>query len=372
MIDPKKFIEKLNAIGIDFFTGVPDSLLKDFCAYIDDYGEAGKHIITANEGNAIGLAAGYHLATEKLAAVYMQNSGLGNAINPLVSLVDKEVYKIPMLLIIGWRGEPGFKDEPQHIKQGRVTLSQLDVLEVPYQILDAGSDLDITIDALLKIANEEKSPVALVVKKGTFSGYTSKRIQPKLSDMKREEALEILLDLVGTASVVSTTGKTSREVYELRLKRGEAPRDFLTVGAMGHTSSISLGVALGSPNKKVVCIDGDGSTLMHLGSLPVIASLKPTNLVHVLLNNQSHESVGGQLTVAGQMDFDLISKGCGYKAYSKANNVESLRQAWEVLKDKTGPCFLEIQIATGSRDDLGRPSATPEENKLSFMAWNNK
>jgi phosphonopyruvate decarboxylase len=372
MIEPKQFIEKLKHSGIEFFTGVPDSLLKDFCAYIDDHGEPGKHIITANEGNAVGLAAGYHLATKKIAAVYMQNSGLGNAVNPLTSLVDKEVYKIPMLLIIGWRGEPGFKDEPQHVKQGRVTLSQLDVLEIPYQVFQSDSNLDSVIGELVDTAIQTSAPVALVVKKGAFTGYTSQRVQPELSEMKREDALDILLDLVGDASIISTTGKTSREVYELRLKRGESQRDFLTVGAMGHTGSIALGVALGSPNNKVVCIDGDGSALMHMGSLPVIASLNPKNLVHVLLNNQSHESVGGQLTVAGQMDFGLIAKGCGYNAYALADDAESLKQAWLAIENKDGPCLLEIKIATGSRDELGRPASTPEENKLSFMAWNNR
>jgi phosphonopyruvate decarboxylase len=371
MIESKKFIQKLNNTGIEFFTGVPDSLLKDFCAYIDDHGEPGKHIITANEGNAIGLAAGYHLATNKIAAVYMQNSGLGNAVNPLTSLVDKEVYKIPMLLIIGWRGEPGFKDEPQHVKQGRVTLSQLNLLEIPYQLLQSNSNLDSVIDELVNTALQTNAPVALVVKKGAFASYTSKRVQSKLSDMKREDALDDLLGLIGDASIVSTTGKTSREVYELRTRRGEIQRDFLTVGAMGHTGSIALGVALASPTKRVVCIDGDGSLLMHLGSMPVIASLKPKNLIHVLLNNQSHESVGGQLTVAGQMDFALISKGCGYTTYEVADDTETLKQAWSNLKDKDGPCLLEIRISIGSRDDLGRPASTPEENKLSFMAWNN-
>lgn len=349
------------------FVGVPDSLLKDFCAYVDDHGRAGEHIITANEGNAIAMAAGYHLTTGRLAAVYMQNSGLGNTINPLTSITDPQVYKIPLLMIIGWRGEPGVKDEPQHVKQGAVTPQQLDLLGIPYWVLDQDTDLEATLkDALQKVV-ETGSAVAFLVRKGTFSKYKSMRKSTSPSQMKREDALRSLLNLTGSSLVVSTTGKTSREVFELRVERGESQRDFLTVGGMGHTASIALGAALGNPEKKVVCIDGDGSVLMHLGALPIIGDVAPKNLVHVLLNNAAHESVGGQPTVAGNIDFKALALASGYKGYRSASDQGGIETAWQEIQQQPGPMLFEIKITTGSRDDLGRPTSTPEENKLAFM-----
>jgi phosphonopyruvate decarboxylase len=368
MIDPKIFYTVLQEAGVSLFAGVPDSLLKHFCAYVDDHGRQGQHIITANEGNAVALGAGHHLTTGQIAAVYMQNSGLGNAINPLTSLTDPQVYKIPMLLIIGWRGEPGVKDEPQHIKQGAITRAQLDLLRIPYYIIQADtSSKEILTEAMDKIA-VTGAPVALLIRKGTFSNYKSQRKHKNPSSLKREDALSELLKLAADSLVVSTTGKTSREVYEIRVERGEAQQDFLTVGGMGHTSSIALGVALGCPGKRVVCIDGDGSALMHLGALPIIGDVAPINLVHVLLNNAAHESVGGQPTVAGNLDFRAIALACGYKRYLQANNEEGIREAWGQLQENNGPVFFELKIATGSRDDLGRPASTPAENKKAFMA----
>ena len=351
------------------FLRSPDSLLKDFCAYIDDHGKKDKHIITANEGNAIALAAGYHLSTGKNGVVYLQNSGIGNIINPLTSIADKEVYRIPMLLIIGWRGEPNIKDEPQHIKQGRITPDQLDLLEIPYQIANHGSDpFELAEWSDEKLA-KTSAPVAILIRKGTFANYKSSRGTVKKATLKREEALDKLLELAGNSSIISTTGKTSREVFELRVKRGENQRDFLTVGGMGHTSSIALGVAMGQKNKKVVCIDGDGSALMHLGSLPIIGSIKPKNLIHVLLNNGAHESVGGQPTVADKIDLHAIAMACGYSAYYVAETIEEISSAWKKLSTTQGPVMIEIKITTGSRDDLGRPTSSPLENKQAFMKW---
>jgi phosphonopyruvate decarboxylase len=367
MIAPHDFFTQAKASGIRFFAGVPDSLLANLCAYIDDQSAAGEHVITANEGNAIALAAGYHLSSGNAAAVYMQNSGLGNTINPLTSLTDPEVYKIPMLLIIGWRGEPGVKDEPQHIKQGRITPGQLDLLEIPYWILDADSNLPDLLGAALEKMHSSNAPVALLVRKDTFSKYKSTRAAGMQSNLKREDALRELLHLSGDDLVVSTTGKTSREVFEIRNQAGVQQRDFLTVGAMGHTASIALGVALGNPAKRVICIDGDGSALMHMGALPIIGSLKPKNLVHVLLNNAAHESVGGQPTVAGGMDFQAISAASGYAGYYRADNLADLKAAWENIASAAGPVLLEVCICTGSRDDLGRPTSTPEQNKIAFI-----
>ncbi|MCZ8167488.1 phosphonopyruvate decarboxylase [Silanimonas sp.] len=368
MIPPEKLYRLLQSRGIGLFAGVPDSLLANFCAYVDDNGEDGSHVITANEGNAVALAAGYHMATGKFCAVYMQNSGLGNAINPLTSLADPEVYRLPMLLIIGWRGEPGVKDEPQHVKQGRVTLGQLELLGVPCRVLEAGSDAEAVVDELFADMARTNAPVALVVRKDTFAKYKSLRKAESLSDMTREQALDTLLALTGSDDlIISTTGKTSREVFELRVRRGEAQRDFLTVGGMGHTSSIALGVALGQPKRRVVCLDGDGSLLMHLGAMPVIGSLKPARLIHVLLNNAAHESVGGQPTAAGSIDFAAIALGSGYAAHRVAGDPASLRAAWRELVDHQGPVLLEVRIKAGSRDDLGRPTSSAEENKRAFM-----
>lgn len=369
MIDPKDFHDGLERAGIGLFAGVPDSLLKDFCAYIDEHCPSGSHVITANEGNAVALAAGFHLTTGRLAAVYMQNSGLGNAVNPLTSITDPKVYRIPLVMIVGWRGEPGVKDEPQHVKQGRITPGQLDLLEIPYWVVDGDSDVENVLSSAFQKIADTQSPVALLVRKDAFSPYKSQRKSPTVYPLPREEAIRKILSLANADDlVVSTTGKTSREVFELRVERGENQRDFLTVGGMGHTASIGLGVALGQPGRRVLCLDGDGSVLMHMGALPIIGSLKPKNLVHVLLNNAAHESVGGQPTVADRVDFAAIAKASGYNAYYVATDDASLGQCWEQLALAEGPVLLEVKIKNGSRSDLGRPTSTPEQNKQAFMA----
>jgi phosphonopyruvate decarboxylase len=368
MIQPKEFFEAMTSRGVGFYAGVPDSLLANFCAYVDDQGGRDHHLITANEGNAVALAIGYHMASGKIALVYMQNSGLGNTVNPLASLADPEVYKVPMMLVIGWRGEPGIKDEPQHVKQGRVTLGQLDLLEIPYWVLDAHSDVNPTLDAAFASMRDRNAPVALVVRKDTFAKYKPHKVSTEESTLLRESALEQLLQLCTKDDlIVSTTGKTSREVFEIRIKHGQIQQDFLTVGGMGHTASIALGVAIGQPQRRVVCFDGDGSLLMHMGSMPVIAGYKPTRFVHVLLNNESHESVGGQATSANSVNFAQLANAVGYIGYALANDLLSLQRAWVSLIDKTGPVLLEVKIKNGSRHDLGRPTTTPEQNKLAFM-----
>lgn len=368
MINPKVFFDALKKRGIGFYAGVPDSLLANFCAYVDDQGGKNQHLITANEGNAVALAIGFHMATGNWAAVYMQNSGLGNTINPLTSLADPGVYKVPMLLIIGWRGEPGVKDEPQHIKQGRITLNQLEVLGIPHWTLDAKSPVDEVLDAAFAVIKERNSPAALVVRKDAFSMYKPQNKQPDLSVLARETALEYLLAMCGPDDlIVSTTGKTSREVFELRAKHKHAQRDFLTVGGMGHTSSIALGVAIGQPDRRVVCLDGDGSLLMHMGSMPVIANYRPQKFLHVLFNNGSHESVGGQATSARLVNFEQLAHAVSYKGYAVAHDTVSLVAAWQKLSQLEGPLLLEVKIRNWSRDDLGRPTSTAEQNKLAFM-----
>lgn len=368
MIQPEAFFHTLKQHQIEMYFGVPDSLLANLCAYVEDVQPAHQHRITANEGNALAMAAGYHLASGKVAAVYLQNSGLGNLVNPLTSLTDAEVYKIPALLIIGWRGEPDVKDEPQHIKQGRITPALLDLLSVPYLILDATSNYQQQLQQAILQIQQHQSPVALLVRNGAFANYSSAQISPVASAMKREEALiAVLANLTGDEAVIATTGKTSREVFELRKQRGEAQRDFLTVGAMGHTSSIALGVAMAQPQRSVVCIDGDGSMLMHLGAMAIIGSVAPANFLHLVLNNQSHESVGGQPTVAGEINIGALATSLNYKNYFKASTASEVASAIQHTKQLTGPVLLEVLIARGSRDDLGRPDSTAEQNKAVFM-----
>jgi len=368
MIKPEEFYTALRANGVSFFAGVPDSLLKNLCSYVDEHSCAGEYLVTANEGNAIALAAGHYLATGKAGVVYMQNSGLGNAVNPLVSLTDPEVYCIPVLLIIGWRGEPGIKDEPQHVKQGRITTNQLKLLEIPVYILDAMSDVNAVLREVFVALQKRKSPVAILVRKDTFADYERQHRAKERSTLNREAALETLLSLANPKDIViSTTGKTSREVFEIRTARNERQRDFLTVGSMGHASSLALGAALSKPERRVICLDGDGSLLMHMGAMPIIGSLKPKNFVHVLLNNASHESVGGQPTVADGINFNDVALACGYSHYHRATDTASLSKCWQQLADQEGPAMLEIIISKGSRSDLGRPTSTPEQNKRAFM-----
>lgn len=366
MINPSEFLEALSAHNVNFFTGVPDSLLKDICAFIDDHKTEKEHIISANEGTAMATALGYHLATGSIPLVYMQNSGLGNIINPLTSLCDKEVYSIPMILMIGWRGEPGKKDEPQHVKKGRVTESLLKELEVPTFIIDNETDFKNEVEAATKLAKKDSKPVALLIRKGSFEAYKSNKKKNTQSELAREAAIEALLDSTnGDEVIVSTTGKTSRELYELRLARGEKTNDFLTVGGMGHTSSIALGAALGNPSKKVICLDGDGSLLMHMGAITNIGQLSPKNFIHIVLNNSAHESVGGQATVAGDLDLEKIFLAAGYKKYAVARREEEIKEQFASFTE--GPSVLEIKIKTGARSDLGRPKSTPVENKIAFM-----
>ncbi len=371
-IKPTDFYDQLASHGVEFFTGVPDSLLKEFCLCIDDFIPKDKHIITANEGNAVALAAGYYLAQKSLPLVYMQNSGLGNAVNPLLSLCDPDVYSIPMLLMIGWRGEPGVKDEPQHAKQGKVQLKLLESMDIPYEIISKDDDqFEMKILSAVETAKNENRPAVLLIKKGTFEKY-SKEIQ-KFDDqrMKREEALEIILkNLDDNAIVVSTTGKTSREIFEIREKRGQShEQDFLTVGSMGHCSSIALGIALAKPHRQVVCIDGDGAMLMHLGSLTSIASLKPKNFRHILVNNEVHESVGGQETAAKNLDLSAIVEAMGSSKTFKAKTPTELKENITDFMECVGPSFLEVKIRPGSREDLGRPTIKPVYNKENFMGF---
>lgn len=371
MISPKDFVEKLVERGIGFFAGVPDSLLKQLFEGIEQTVKPEKHVITANEGNAVAVALGYYLSTGDVAVVYMQNSGLGNAINPLTSLMDPEVYRVPVILIVGWRGEPNVPDEPQHIKQGRITPSQLALLGIPYWVLDENSDPEQILDDLFFTLRSTNAPVAILVRKNSFSRQSPRMKHRRTATLLREDALERVIELARNALVISTTGKTSRELFELRAARNEEQRDFLTVGGMGHASSIALGVSLGcldrGDSRLIVCLDGDGAMLMHLGAVAIIGEIKPGNFVHVLLNNSAHESVGGQPTVADRLDLEALALACGYGSYMRARNIQEIDHCWSSLHSTAKPVFFEIEIAIGSRSDLGRPSSAPEQNKRSFM-----
>ena len=371
-IKPADFYDQLASHGVEFFTGVPDSLLKEFCLCIDDRISKDKHIITANEGNAVALAAGYYLASKALPLVYMQNSGLGNAINPLLSLCDPDVYSIPMLIMIGWRGEPGVKDEPQHVKQGKIQLELLETMDIPFEIISKDDDnFAIKISTAVEKAKSERRPAVLLIKKGSFEKY-GKEIQ-KVDDqrMVREEALEIILDnLDSDTIVVVTTGKTSREIFEIREKNNQShEQDFLTVGSMGHCSAIALGIALTKPHRQVVCIDGDGAMLMHLGSLTSIATLKPKIFRHILMNNEVHESVGGQNTAARDLEMTAIVNSLGASKIFKAETLADLEANISDFISCSGPSFLEVKIRPGSREDLGRPTIKPVDNKEKFMKF---
>lgn len=358
--------------GISFFTGVPDSLLKDLCAYVMDHVEKSRHIIAANEGAAIALAAGHYLATGELSLVYLQNSGLGNATNPLLSLADSEVYAVPMLLLIGWRGEPGRHDEPQHVKQGRVMLRMLEAMEIPHTMLSSDPiTAEGQIKAAVSNAIEHQRPCAIIVRAGTFAPYRLKNVPVEEQAMTREDAIGIILDCLDPDSVlISTTGKASREVFELRTARGQRHhRDFLTVGSMGHASQIALGVSLRKPERRVYCLDGDGAVLMHMGSLAIIGTRAGANYKHVVLNNGSHESVGGQPTAGFEVNFCAIASACGYKHVEAASGPEELKEALIRLHHARGPAMLEIRVRNGSRKDLGRPTSTPIANRDQFMDW---
>ncbi|MCL2758642.1 MAG: phosphonopyruvate decarboxylase [Treponema sp.] len=376
MVLVKSFTDLLSGYGTVFFTGVPDSLLKSFCAFLTDNYNENSHIIAVNEGAAIALAAGYHLATEKIPLVYMQNSGIGNAVNPLLSLTDSDVYSIPMVLLVGWRGEPGTKDEPQHIKQGKVTCSLFDSMGIPYLILSKNEDeIKKQIEDCYTYIKKNNSPFALIVQKDTFSPYTlssGKEETNSYAQMTREEAIEeILLSSSPQDVFISTTGMASRELFELRKKHNMGHnRDFLTVGSMGHASSLALSIALNKPELSVTCIDGDGAVLMHLGSLAAIGERKPINLRHIVINNGAHDSVGGQPTIAQSIDLCGIARSAGYEKAVSVKTKEELRSFLSDYKsDKSKLLFLEIIVRKGNRNDLGRPDTNPLDNKKNFMLF---
>ena len=367
-------VEKLvEIIGSDFYTGVPDSQLKALCNYLmDRFGIDPKHhVIAANEGNCTALAAGYHLATGKVPVVYMQNSGEGNIINPVASLLNDKVYAIPVVFIVGWRGEPGIHDEPQHIYQGEVTVKLLDDMGIESFVIGKETTDEEVAEAMAKFQGilAEGKNVAFVIRKGALTD--APKVEYKNDNtMVREEIIQHIVKASGEDPIVSTTGKASRELFETRVANGQSHKyDFLTVGSMGHSSSIALGVAINKPEQRIWCVDGDGAVLMHMGSMAVLGANKPKNLIHVVINNGAHETVGGMPTVASQIDLVAIAKACGYPNAVSVDSFEDLDKELEEAKGRNELSLIEVKCSIGARDDLGRPTTTALENKQNFMDY---
>ncbi len=367
-------VEKFTQIiGSDFYTGVPDSQLKALCNYLmDTYGIDPKHhVIAANEGNCTALAAGYHLATGKVPVVYMQNSGEGNIINPVASLLNDKVYAIPVIFVVGWRGEPGIHDEPQHIYQGEVTLKLLEDMDIASFVIGKETtevEMEAKMEEFRSILATGKD-VAFVIRKGALTD--APKVEYKNDNtMVREQIIQHIVKATGEDPIISTTGKASRELFETRVANNQSHKyDFLTVGSMGHSSSIALGVAVNKPGQKIWCVDGDGAVLMHMGSMAVLGANKPDNLVHVVINNGAHETVGGMPTVASQIDVVAIAKACGYPNAVSVDNFEDLDKELLAAKERNELSLIEVKCSIGAREDLGRPTTTALENKQNFMDY---
>ena len=367
-------VERLfDIIGADFYTGVPDSQLKALCDFLmNKFGtDPNHHVIAANEGNCTALAAGYHLATGKVPVVYMQNSGEGNIINPVASLLNEKVYGIPAIFVIGWRGEPGIHDEPQHIYQGEVTLRLLADMGIEAFVLTkmtTEEELITTMQTFREALKTGKS-VAFVIGKGALQ-YDEKVKYQNGNELVREEIIRHIVAVTGEDPIISTTGKASRELFEIREANGQGHQyDFLTVGSMGHCSSIALGVAIQKPEKKIWCIDGDGAALMHMGAMAVIGQTAPKNMVHIVINNEAHETVGGMPTAAGGVDMVGVAKACGYPYAVSVDTFENLDRELGRVKANTCLSMIEVKCGIGARADLGRPTTKAIDNKVEFMKF---
>lgn len=361
----------VNILNSNFYAGVPDSQLRALCdCLIERWGIDPKHhVIAANEGNAVGLAAGYHLATGKTGVVYLQNSGIGNIINPIASLMNGKVYGIPCIFIVGWRGEPGVHDEPQHVFQGEVTLKLLEDMDIRTFVVSKETteeEVSTAMDSFRPMLAAGKQ-AAFVIRKGALT-HDRKVNYQNGNTLSREEVIRHIVAVSGEDPIVSTTGKASRELFEIREANGQGHGyDFLTVGSMGHSSSIALGVATQKPEKKVWIIDGDGAALMHMGAMAVLGASAPENVVHIVINNGSHETVGGMPTVARKIDLTAIAKACGYPKAVSVDTFSALDEALFAAKAAKQLWFIEVKCAVGARKDLGRPTTTTGENKRAFM-----
>lgn len=355
MINQEMFLHTLQSEGVNFFTGVPDSYLNGFCDYLLQNVALEKNVIAANEGNAIAIAAGHFLSTQEIPFVYMQNSGLGNTVNPLVSLVDERVYALPMILLIGWRGEPGTGDWAQHELQGEITLGLLELMHIPYDVLpDEDDKVTDIVKRAVSQARKNRKPYALVAPKGVMAGE-KRNNKDQTYPMSREEAIELVLDHMPADTVyTATTGRATRELFFLRERRNESGKnDFLNIGSMGHASSVAFGIALAKPGRNVVCLDGDSAAMMHLGAMTMVRKYEVPNFLHIVLNNGAHESVGGQPSVGHLIDFTKIAESCGYKTVGRpVTTREELTHAIGTLLKEPSARFIDVRIHKGMRGKL--------------------
>ena len=356
MINPARFLNVLQSEGVEFFTGVPDSYLNGFCNYLLGNVPNNKHVIAANEGNAVGIASGYYFSTNTMALVYMQNSGMGNALNPIISLADRHVYRVPMVLLIGWRGEPGSGDHPQHQMQGEITVKTLEMLDIPYVIAEDDDDrLEEQTRWAVETAKNSCNPVAIIGRKGVFAGEKKSNMTDSRYPLSREDAIEIILDTMPADTIyTATTGRATREPYFLRERRGERHGyDFLNVGSMGHASSVALGIALAHKNRRVICLDGDSAALMHMGAFSMAGKIDVPNMMHIILNNGAHESVGGQPSAGHLVDFTRIAEGSGYLTMGHpAEDKEELVNALRILSSQQKTSFIDVRIHKGLKNNL--------------------
>ena len=366
-MDSQELLEMFRQFEIELVTGVPDSLLDSFIKELDNPENSFQHLVAANEGNAVAIGIGHYLASGKNPVIYMQNSGLGNAINPLASLTHKNVYSIPLILVIGWRGEPGLHDEPQHMVQGAITRTLLENLEIPFVVVGADTPISEVQQFLSINLARSEGPMAILVRREALS--SDKKSYPHASNatLTREEAISRITDALPSNSlIVATTGKLSRELDEKRSREGITGIDFLTVGGMGHASSIALGIALTLSQRLVVCLDGDGAALMHLGAIAVIGNSKPAHFIHILINNGVHESVGNSSIGNKDINFQLFSQAVGYSKYYKITDANDILRTMQQAHSGQGPTFIEVLTNSESRPNLGRPQLTPIKNRDIF------
>ena len=372
MVNLNDLFKSLEQTGVDFFTGVPDSLLNDFCLYLTHNKSKTEHVMAANEGNAIGIATGHYLSTGHIPVVYMQNSGIGNAMNPLLSLTHSCVYSIPMILVIGWRGDPSTKDHAQHKKQGDLTPVLMKDMDIPYIILDDDNTVINKFLWALSKTKEISSPVALIAKKGVLTKKEKIQYYPPSRLMSREEAISAVIDVLGEKAIyLATTGRTTRELHEQLLSHGISQgNEFLNVGAMGHLSSIGLGMALGSPNKQIIVFDGDASAVMHMGSLATNGRYQPQNLIHIVLNNGVNESVGGQESCGSTMNLTKVAEGCNYfTPFPFVEKKKDLQSLIRQLSKKNNLAFIDVHVRQGIRDDLPKLHINHNDQKSNLMNY---
>ncbi|MCX6583103.1 MAG: phosphonopyruvate decarboxylase [Candidatus Aminicenantes bacterium] len=369
MISPVDFSKKLHELGFETAVGVPDSTFKGLISYFSTQ-DRFRHVIAANECEAMGIAAGYYLAHREPALVYMQNSGFCKTLNPYTSMLSEDVYGIPALLLVGWRGEPGQKDEPQHKMMGRIMTDLFKVMEIEYSVLEE-SQWESQLTSARDYLNRRRRPYIIAVKSKLFAEFKSPQKEESRAAMTREEALNIIVENTSHRAVfISTTGKTSRELFEIRQQKGQTHgSDFYTVGSMGCASAIAFGVGLAESDREVFILDGDGAAIMQLGTMATIGHYKNPRLKHIILDNHAHESTGGQPTVSAGIDFIAIGRACGYENVAAVDNAADLKKSLQALENNGQLSLLAVQIKKGSRSDLGRPTTTPQENRDAFTGY---